>query len=225
MRECHRCAPCLSVRANLNWTATVPKADAGRMFHALYGGDSVFDASKRVNGIPEAEVWRFDQQHLIEQVKSIVTVADDKLTQWWPWWPYSSARRKNLDMAEQGYIYVPPFCRQTGSSCRVHIALHGCRQSARTFATRAGYNNWAEHYKTIVVYPAIEPSTPVSEAVCQAEPVNPILDTWYFEPNPNGCWDWWGYLDPSSREDRYLTKDGPQIRVIERIITEVTASP
>jgi poly(3-hydroxybutyrate) depolymerase len=107
----------------------------------------------------------------------------------------------------------------------VHIALHGCRQSARTFATRAGYNNWAEHYKTIVVYPAIEPSTPVSEAVCQAEPVNPFLDSWYFEPNLNGCWDWWGYLDTSSRKDRYLTKDGPQIRVIERIIAEVTARP
>ena len=30
--------------------------NAGRMFHALYGGDLVFDASKRVNGIPEAEV-------------------------------------------------------------------------------------------------------------------------------------------------------------------------
>jgi hypothetical protein len=51
------------------------------------------------------------------------------------------------------------------------------------------------------------------------------MDSWYFEPNPNGCWDWWGYLDTSNRKDRYLTKDGPQIRVIERIIAEVTASP
>jgi hypothetical protein len=50
------------------------------------------------------------------------------------------------------------------------------------------------------------------------------MDSWYFEPNPNGCWDWWGYLDTYSRKDRY-TKDGPQIRLIERIITEVTASP
>jgi poly(3-hydroxybutyrate) depolymerase len=196
------------------------------MFHALYDGNTVFDASKRVNGIPEAEVWLFDQQRLIEQVKAtVVPVADDRVTLWWPWRPYSSARRKNLDIAKQGYIYVPPSCRQTGSSCRVHIALHGCRQSARTFATRAGYNNWAEHYKTIVVYPAIEPSTPMSEAVCQAPPVNPSMDSWYFEPNPNGCWDWWGYLDPSSRKDRYLTKDGPQIKLIERIINEVTASP
>ena len=42
------------------------------------------------------------------------------------------------------------------------------------------------------------------------------------EPNPLGCWDWWGYLDPGTGGDRYLTKDAPQIKVIEGIIVELT---
>jgi hypothetical protein len=48
-----------------------------------------------------------------------------------------------------------------------------------------------------------------------------LADLSLIEPNPNGCWDWWGYLDTSPRDDRYLTRQGPQIRVIERIIVQV----
>ena len=44
--------------------------------------------------------------------------------------------RKNFDMAEKGYLYIPPSCRQAGISCRVHIALHGCKQNAKDFANK-----------------------------------------------------------------------------------------
>ena len=53
-------------------------------------------------------------------------------------------------------------------------------------------------------------------------PVEPALNLSWVEPNPNACWDWWGYLDTGLPENRYLTKDGPQMQVIERIIAELT---
>ena len=197
--------------------------NAGKMFHALYDdGDTPFDQSVRVNDIPETEVWQFDQQHLIDLVKPGTAVAPDTVWGWLWFWTFPSERRKNFDMAEKGYIYVPPSCRQAGSSCRVHIALHGCKQNPKVFANKAGYNDWAEHYKVIVVYPAIEPSASLSEEACQTPPLDSTIDELPITLNPNGCRDWWGYLDTSKQKDRYLTTASPQMRVIERIIAEVT---
>jgi len=144
--------------------------NAGKLFHALYDdGDAPFDPSARVDEIPETEVWWFEQQPLIDLVKPSTAVAPDDC--WWEWlcfWTFKNERRKNFDMAEKGRIYIPPSCRQPGSSCRVHIALHGCKQARDDFATKAGYNNWAEHYKVIVVYPAIEHSALWVDEKCQA---------------------------------------------------------
>ncbi len=194
--------------------------NAGKLFHALYDDGSLpFDPSQRVNDIPESEVWQFDQKHLIDRVKPGTEVAPDTL--WWWFWRFPSERRKNFDMAETGYIYVPPSCRPSGSACRVHVALHGCKQNAKEFAAKAGYNNWAERHKVIVVYPAIEPSVPLSGEACRM-PIGRVIDTALVEINPNGCWDWWGYLDTSAQKGRYLTKASPQMRVIEGIIAEVT---
>jgi hypothetical protein len=42
-----------------------------------------------------------------------------------------------------------------------------------------------------------------------------IADTFWSEPNPNGCWDWWGYLDAGwPDEQRYVTRKGPQMQVM-----------
>jgi len=195
--------------------------NAGKLFLALYGQGSAYDASKRVNNIPTSDVWEFDQQRLIDEVKNGgSTLASDQL--WFGMFPYQSSRRKNFDLDKIGYLYVPPSCRPAGSMCRVHIALHGCKQDAKTFAATAGYNNWAEYYKVIVVYPAIQPDVPLSEEVCRMAPVQAIADNSWIEPNPNGCWDWWGYLDTGLPEHRYLTKQAPQMQVIKRIIAEAT---
>ena len=53
-------------------------------------------------------------------------------------------------------------------------------------------------------------------------PADSSVDKLPIKPNLNSCWDWWGYLDTSDEKDRYLTKQAPQILVIERIIAEVT---
>lgn len=214
-----------SCRANGNETSYVRRCgaedNAGKLLLALYGQGASYDASQRVNTIPEGDIWQFDQQRLIDDVKrGGSTIASDRL--FFGVFPYHSARRANLDMAKTGYLFVPPSCRSAASGCRVHIALHGCKQDPKTFARTAGYNNWAERYKVIVVYPALQPDVPLSEEVCRMAPVQPIANTAWIEPNPNGCWDWWGYLDTGVPENRYLTQAGPQMRVIERIIAEVT---
>jgi hypothetical protein len=173
----------------------------------IYGG-GVPDFGKR-KAIADADIWEFDQQALIDAVKNEgLPIAGDYV--WYGALP--SAERQNFDLASKGYVYVPrAVCGKGKPSCRVHVALHGCAQSPKMFAQKSGYNNWAEYYRTIIVYPAIKSRVP----------------WWcdYFfgaKPNPLGCWDWWGYLDPGTGGDRYLTKDAPQIKVIERIIAEVT---
>lgn len=200
--------------------------NAGKLFLALYGQQgSAYDVTQRIKDIPESEVWQFDQQSIINDVKNLnSTIAPDRL---FFWFPYKGYRRKNLDMAKTGYIYVPPSCRDKSSSdkikCRVHIALHGCKQNAKNFAVIGGYNNWAEHYKVIVVYPAVQPSGSQVKESCRVTPISPLLNMSSVEINPNGCWDWWGYLDTGwPNELRYLTKKAPQMQVIERIISAVT---
>ena len=188
------------------------------LFRALYP-DVAFDPSQRDDDIPATELWTFNQQRLIDQLKaSGASVTYDAIF----WWPYRTARRQNFDLAATGYLYVPPSCRAADASCRVHVALHGCKQDARTFGLGAGYNNWAEHYRAIIVYPAIEPGSNLGSESCTIS--TPFwTDYSLVEPNPNGCWDWWGYLDGFTQTKRYLTKAAPQMQVIELIIREVTA--
>lgn len=194
--------------------------NAGKLLLALHRPGTRYDASKRVPRIPESEIWQFNQQAIIDRAKQ----ADGEVAADASWWlfPFATQRRRNFDMAATGYLYVPPACRASGSRCGIHIALHGCRQSAKTFASTAGYNNWADHYRLIIVYPALVPSEGIAGEIC----VSPVIlppDSSSVKPNPNGCWDWWGYLDNERpRATRYLTKAAPQIRVIEEMIREVT---
>lgn len=92
-------------------------------------------------------------------------------------------------LALTGYAYVPPACESGG--CRVHVAFHGCRQTAGMigdkFVAGAGYDRWAETNRLIVLYP----------------------QTAATGLNPKACWDWWGYDDP-----RYATRQGRQMRAV-----------
>jgi len=70
----------------------------------------------------------------------------------------------------------------------------------------------------IVVYPTIrQADTTAGEACLFRLPESKALD----KMNPNGCWDWWGYLDPEDAAGRYVTKDAPQMRVIDAILTDL----
>ena len=56
---------------------------------------------------------------------------------------------------------------------------------------------------------------------CSSGAVNKVVDSAWYQPNPNGCWDWWGYLDGAERT-RHLTRNGLQMRVIEQMVKAIT---
>ncbi len=112
---------------------------------------------------------------------------------------------------ERGYAYVPAAC-ETLEPCRVHVALHGCLQSYRDigehYVRHAGYNEWADTNRIIVLYPQI-----------QAVGVTRLGVT-----NPQSCWDWWGYLDADPmRSPTWLLKTGRQIGAIKAMLDRITS--
>ena len=109
-----------------------------------------------------------------------------------------------LSLGDNGYVFVPKSCEQ-GEACRVHIALHGCKQDVaeigRRFIDDTGYNAWADTNRLIVLYPQTRSSS-------------------YLPFNPKACWDWWSYVD---HDDKYVTKSGPQIKAIKAMLDALTA--
>lgn len=109
-----------------------------------------------------------------------------------------------------GFVFVPDRCRQQ-RRCRVHVALHGCRQGrpfvGDMFARQAGYNGWAAAHDLIVLYPQVRPSAPSFLA-------------WWQPYNPRGCWDWWGYTGPD-----YATKSGVQVSAIAGMVARLGERP
>jgi hypothetical protein len=106
-----------------------------------------------------------------------------------------------ISMGDEAYVFIPEACESV--RCRVHVAFHGCRQSAdeigERFVREAGYNRWADANRLIVLYPQT------------------IKRTWGIY-NPRGCWDWWGYTGP-----RYHTKEGGQIRAVKAMLDRLSA--
>ena len=79
-------------------------------------------------------------------------------------------------MDDIGYVYVPTRCA-AGALCKLHIAFHGCQQGRQlignTYVLNAGYLEVAELNDIIVLFPQV-----VTSALS----------------NPQGCWDWWGWV-------------------------------
>jgi poly(3-hydroxybutyrate) depolymerase len=99
-----------------------------------------------------------------------------------------------------GFVYVPDACA-AGPGCRIHVAFHGCRQTASlvgdAFTAGAGYNAHADTNRVIVLYP----------------------QTHATGLNPNACWDWWGYDDPA-----YATRDGRQMAAVRGMLDRLAGS-
>lgn len=107
-------------------------------------------------------------------------------------------------MASLAYVFVPEACRT--SDCRLHVALHGCKQGTSElgtdFITGSGYNRVAASNRIIVLYPQAQSST----------------------LNPNGCWDFWGYTGNNLPPYRYYTKRAPQMQAIRAMIHRLTSA-
>lgn len=104
-------------------------------------------------------------------------------------------------MSKEAYLYVPKSCET--ESCKVHVVLHGCLQSASSignaYYSETGYNEAADTNNIIVLYPQVE----ISETV----PLNPL-----------GCWDFWGYSDSNSDQPVFYTRDAVQMKAIAHMI-------
>ncbi|MGW7432390.1 extracellular catalytic domain type 2 short-chain-length polyhydroxyalkanoate depolymerase [Streptomyces sp. NPDC054861] len=100
-----------------------------------------------------------------------------------------------LSMGDKGFLYVPTSCAE-GATCTLMVALHGCKQGYgyQGFGTRfiesAYLNEYADTNDMIVLYPQ-------ATATATLE-------------NPNGCWNWWGYLGDSA----HARHGGKQIEAI-----------
>jgi len=107
----------------------------------------------------------------------------------------------SLGMAEVGVVYIPPDC-QTGPGCRVHIALHGCRQNrtmvGTAFIEGSGYARWADTNRLVVLFPQTSESP----------------------GNPRACWDWWGYSATDFR-----SRAAPQNRALKAMVDRLAAAP
>lgn len=120
-----------------------------------------------------------------------------------------------IAMGSTGYVYVPQSCK-AGQPCRLHIAFHGCMQSATTLGTtfvdKAGVNEWADANNIVVLYPQAMPTTGFG------------LPT-----NPMGCWDWWGYNDAQDatslnpKTGYYATAEGVQIAAVWRMAEKLAS--
>jgi hypothetical protein len=109
-------------------------------------------------------------------------------------------------MGSKGYVYVPAACQGGSTTCKLHVALHGCQQSntniGRTFVDNTGYNKWAgesafclrtggssvltrvvlDTNNIIILYPQTIPDY-----------IPKIVWGGTLLPNPNACWDWVGW--------------------------------
>jgi poly(3-hydroxybutyrate) depolymerase len=160
---------------------------AGKMLEWLHG-----PLQPARSGQPRGRLVRFDQR---------------------PFMPKGLARYWGSGLDSGGWIYIPEACAR-GEPCRLHVALHGCRQGqsysasswwgpwwgakyGRTFVDHAGYDAWADSNNLVILYP-------------QAATVA-------FR-NPNGCWDWWGYTD-----GHYADRRGVQVRALRAMIDRLAS--
>jgi poly(3-hydroxybutyrate) depolymerase len=124
-------------------------------------------------------------------------------------------------MSDFAYAYVPRAVEE-GAPCKVHIALHGCKQGydyvnfvngrpdlensvpyGNRYYTTTGYNEMADANDMIVLYPQAQ-GTDNSNT-----------------QNPDGCWDWWGYTAEDPEDPDYYSKHAIQIRAIHRMLARL----
>jgi hypothetical protein len=117
------------------------------------------------------------------------------------------AGRATHGLAPRGHVYVPSRC-VASNRCRLHIAFHGCLQNEEAigdaFYRHAGYNEWAEANDIVVVYP---------QAAVVIKRLAGMGVDW---PNPQGCWDWWGFTGAD-----FARKSGVQISAIDAMIDQI----
>jgi hypothetical protein len=113
-------------------------------------------------------------------------------------------------MAPTGWIYVPASCA-SGAQCRLHVALHGCKQDTgsigQQFVRNTGYTRWADTNNLIVLFP----QTKVDNTT-HATAASGTLS------NPNACFDWIGWYGGD-----FARKSGTQMAALKAMVDRVSS--
>lgn len=139
--------------------------------------------------------------HLFGSVATPATSLTGKLIQFDQNLYAPNGSASSISMGTEGFAYVPTTCA-SGASCKLMVALHGCKQGYRfeTFGDKfmryAYLNEYADTNNMIVLYP-------------QAIPLSSGTTT-----NPNGCWNWWAY----GNDTAYAQHGGKQIETIMNMV-------
>ena len=103
----------------------------------------------------------------------------------------------NHGMATTGWAYIPQSC-SSGTQCRLHVVLHGCKQNEsdvqQQYVKNTGYNRWADTNNMVMLYPQTSLAA------------------------TNSCWDWWGYDSAN-----YPKKSGPQMVAIKAMVDQLSS--
>jgi len=181
---------------NVQSAHTFPTLDYGNLCflsYAPYISKCSYDGA----GIALTQIYKTLRPPVQMQAGNIVTLSQQKFTP-------AGAIPASLSLAESAYLYVPTACQNKTNVCKLHLAFHGCLQNqalvGMAWIQNAGYNGWAESNNIVVVYP---------------QTIASLLSP----SNPEGCWDWWGYLDAN-----FANKKGPQMQTIKNLVDYLVAS-
>ncbi|SFU93166.1 prolyl oligopeptidase family serine peptidase [Halomonas korlensis] len=108
--------------------------------------------------------------------------------------------------ADSGYSFIPEACQ--GGGCGLTVALHGCGMGAEqideAFVRHSGLNEWAAANQRVVLYPQAETSL----------------------PNPQGCWDWWGFAESTWQlNPLHDSREGTQLSGLMAMIDRLQQTP
>lgn len=156
-------------------------------------------------------------------------------------------KQPTASIAPYGYLYASDECLNNPRSCKLHVALHGCKMSdSYNDEFQQSYQTQVQNTKDLHVKKnalnkllgkvSIEDKTNRygllkfvldSDFLKYAEKNHLILlfpQTWITEKNypynPKGCWDWFGWTN-----DKYATNDGIETKWMIEWIKKVSANP
>jgi len=116
----------------------------------------------------------------------------------------------NPGVAPTGWVYVPANCAG-GAQCRLHVALHGCKQDYASigdkFVKNTGYTRWADTNSIIVLFPQARVDNGTHATAASGT-----------LPNGNGCWDWIGWYGSN-----FAQKAGVQAAALKAMVDQVSS--
>lgn len=120
---------------------------------------------------------------------------------------YTSA---NPGMGSTGWVYVPSSCA-SGTQCKLHVALHGCKQSSDLigdkYVKNTGYTRWADTNNIVVLFPQAKVDNTSRQTAASST-----------LSNPNACWDWIGWYGSN-----FAQKTGTQVKAIKAMVDKVSS--